>query len=516
MHLQNPDRLAIDDSYRRIKILDGVTFIVDVGRLENTLKDLEETGFVGMTIFPFSPSENVRKIEAFKGKHGPCYDTGRRVIYTGAALAVLDDDHHMLIAGKPLPVCEKTANVLSLPVYETVIETIMTGKENHPDSPEYFRYDNMEEDQEILLKKVKGPLPASDRIPLFYPGPFKLLILSDGTLVRRGKISDIPLVESKKLVRQDHLFNIVDKAFGTTEFYQDLYRRFGPRWIFQDFKVENRSEHLVSPDFSRLNGISKNIRDKILRMIRDENEYFILTGSDPIDHLGCCPSQEVAEANKLVRAGILESCSQTHFEDACPVTIYAFQGEMKEEKQDVKFQPDPDFRRTVLNKLNARSDGSLKKTIRWALLAFVFLSVFIGIYKIAEKSHYADDQNLYEQLMPTEDEQLMILLFHYHKRCLQCLNLEIFTRDVLNTNYEEEIASNRILFRMIDMDAPEYRGMVKQFGFISAMIVLVEFKNGDENEVKVVEDAWKFFDDEQNYKALIRKEINQFISEGDE
>lgn len=515
LFLQNPDELSIDNAYRSLPRLGDMAISVNAVDLGATLKSLEKTGFVGMTIAHFSSEDTIRKIQAFKGKHGPCYDKGQQVIYNGTAAAALDDDHHLLIKSQPIPVCEKTANVLSMNTYKHLVGIIQPGKKAFHDKQKYFSYDYFEEDQEKLFEKVSRESYQENRIPLFYPGPFKILILSDGTMVRRGQVSNIPVSESNALIKKEGLFRGNDQPSEKNEFFQEVFPRVGSKWMYENLTIAKKSSPPVNADFLSLQGISENMKKRLSKLIENKNNYFVLTGSDPADRLGCCPSDDVAEANRLVQCGILESCSQDNYLNACPVTFYAFKGEIKSKDGEVKFQPADKFRKQISEMLGQRSRKGIN-IVKWFILAFVVVSVLFGIYKKVLNSAQVQDHSFYERLAPAEGHQIMVLLFHYHKRCYQCLNMEKYTRDVLLEDFQDEAADNRVDFKLIDMDAPENRPIIKQFGFISAMIVLVDFENGKERRVKVIADAWKLFNDEQDFKSLMRKELNQFISESDE
>ena len=56
-------------------------------------------------------------VRAWKGKHGPCYETLRSAMYRGPFSKVIDDDHHVFERGRFAPVCEKTAELLSRAPY---------------------------------------------------------------------------------------------------------------------------------------------------------------------------------------------------------------------------------------------------------------------------------------------------------------------------------------------------------------------------------------------------------------
>ena len=51
-------------------------------------------------------------VSAYKGKIGPCRERHQAVIYKGPWSAVEDDDHHRLVRGQRVAVCDKTFNLL--------------------------------------------------------------------------------------------------------------------------------------------------------------------------------------------------------------------------------------------------------------------------------------------------------------------------------------------------------------------------------------------------------------------
>ena len=74
-------------------------------------------------------------IEAFKGKEGPCWETYRQAYYQGPFSAVHDDDGHVYRRGVAVPVCEKTAEILSRPPYEghfLISEPLVDASEQIP------------------------------------------------------------------------------------------------------------------------------------------------------------------------------------------------------------------------------------------------------------------------------------------------------------------------------------------------------------------------------------------------
>ena len=87
--LHNPTYLQLDDAYRSLPPLGSLQ--VKTSNFSQTILELEKIGFVALEIRSYSTESVDHIIRAFKGKHGPCNFTGKKVCYTGAAMAALDD-----------------------------------------------------------------------------------------------------------------------------------------------------------------------------------------------------------------------------------------------------------------------------------------------------------------------------------------------------------------------------------------------------------------------------------------
>jgi hypothetical protein len=136
-------------------------------------------------------------------------------------------------------------------------------------------------------------------------------------------------------------------------------------------------------DLSPLNEASDDMRNRLREMIARGDPYFILTGSDPEDKAGCCPSNEVGEANRLARAGILETYGAS-FNSDCPVTIYAFGGEIHKAQDPPAFTVNQDLRTSVKDRIDRGRTISLAVALRAVLLLLAILSLVafgVGLFR---------------------------------------------------------------------------------------------------------------------------------------
>lgn len=511
-HLQDPDELAVDNAYRSLPRLGEITLSTPFSGLDSQLERLEQAGFAGMKIKTFGSAAEKIIIRACKGKQGTCYNTGRFARYQGSAQAALDDDHHLLLAGDEMPVCEKTATLYSLPSYRDLIycsEATEGMLEKLQTDPELFDCDNFEKLQEKLFSMVRGKTHPEEFTDLFYPGPFKLLVLEDGTIVHRGRVNKVPVQDAKRIIKTDGLFNFDGPAAGQHESFTELYQAEGPGCLLKKAQWNAVTDNDPVPDLSVLTTITRDLKIRILRLIESQKDYFILTGSNREDEFGCCPSDEVTKADSLVRAGILSASRERAAADACPVTIYAFRNEIVNTQGDLQFSRDTEFRRMVRDSLNNSRFGSIKMLARWILLVFVIVTILLAISRISSPSLPLQSKGLYTQLDVSRPNSTVLVLFHYSKRCQQCLIMERYAREVLEDEFPKMVQDRQIQFRQVVIDLDENRSLIDRFHLYTSTLVIVRFKGKKEDSIRVLDRPSTLYNDEVEFKKMLSEELHQ-------
>jgi hypothetical protein len=379
LSLASPRPAELRTAYQRLSARGSVTITCAAAELPSTLAAAEEAGFFGMRV-------EGTTLTAHKGKEGPCYDTGRRARYRGSAAAVMDDDHHLLSG--TLRVCEKTARLYSSGAYQGRIEVteadgaLLARLEKDP-AP--FDCDTFEADARSLAASLSAARPADgERVEVFYPGPFRLLILTDGTMVRRGRLLKLPLAQARELEERD------GARVGPQDFpapaanppdYRDLYRQEGAACLLGELAKD--SGPAKAADLDALDELPEAMKRRLQTVIARGEEYFILTGSDPAQKDGCCPSNDVGVANHLVEAGILQSRGAGSNSD-CPVTLYAFASEIRPGGPKPCYVRNDALRAAVRGRFEKGPRLSRKAALRLALLALFVAASFtlaIALYR---------------------------------------------------------------------------------------------------------------------------------------
>ncbi len=525
LKLHCPGESDIFAAYDNLPSAGSVEISCSFVDLSSVMHALEASGFFGISIIPGQELSRGVKLVAYKGKDNPCYDTGKSAEYRGSSLTALDDDHHLLFG--ELPVCEKTAIIYSLPGYKRVVK--ITG--GNPEliarlktNPAPFDCDTFESDVSRLANTLTE-LPPNEELStaILYPGPFKILILDDGTMIHRG----VPVLVSdsavRSLIKSDKCIQLIGKLAENAEKpinFIDAYKNQGAVCLIEIPEISSQLDPVNTTDLSILDESPAEMKQRLVKLIESDSEYFIITGSDARDLNGCCPSDGVKAANRLVEAGVLQVARADSAPDACPVNIYAFSGEMRAKDTRPQFTINQEFRQEIKNYINRKeksSRGYLLAALRWSLLLFVLLSLivmFSNIWQQNDKTTGFSNIDLVKELNLPFQNGVLILQFHRTERCKFCNDMEAHTNEVLNLFFQDDLQNGKIVFRQINMELPRYEGLRKKYNLFTSTLVLIKLSEGKESRWKILTEAWHLTDKKQEFIQMFQGELIKFRKGG--
>ena len=514
-----PDSDQLRTAFLNLPNQGRVEVTCSVADLSTILGDLAGVGFFGMRILMSDIAGPLARISAFKGKNGPCYNTGRTATYTGAALAALDDDGHLLFG--PTAICEKTASIYRSKIYRDVVQV------SEPDQvlfdrlkthPEPFNCDNFEQNVRVLIKHERFTKQTGERTEMvFYPGPFRLLILADGEILKRGQVTTIARINTKNLQKSDKCILLSDAQHVqpvSAEYIQDVYRSRGSIALLETENITGTIGHSDHINLNSLDTTSKQMRMRLQKLIARRENYFILSGSDPWDIYGCCPSDEIGAANRLVESGILSSWQTSKHRNSCPCTVYAFNGEIQNTGSKPSFSENTILRDQVLNRITHYQYLWGKNTIvflRFVLLIFVALSIIFTVYGAPEINTALPDNST--TAFSGDKDVVIVYVAHFGISCSICENMKRLTQLTLNHYFANEIKNGKLKYQTINIDDPKNASLVRYFNLYSNGLIFAHKQNGTITDHKIIKDRiWFLSHSDDEFTDMIREELSLFIS----
>ncbi len=99
--------------------------------------------------------------------------------------------------------------------------------------------------------------------------------------------------------------------------------------------------------------------------------------------------------------------------------------------------------------------------------------------------------------------------FHPAARCENCLNLESFAKELIETKFGDK----PIAFKPINIDEEENKHYKNDYELMFSSLVIVKFQNGARVKWKNLDSAWSYTNNKEKFFSYAEKEINNFIEE---
>ncbi|MFW6119382.1 MAG: nitrophenyl compound nitroreductase subunit ArsF family protein [Petrotogales bacterium] len=158
---------------------------------------------------------------------------------------------------------------------------------------------------------------------------------------------------------------------------------------------------------------------------------------------------------------------------------------------------------------------NLKKLLTTGLLVFVVISVAYFIYDEVRLAY-----NL-ENTQKTESEQseinqsdigdyMNVYYFHGTQRCHECLEMEAYIEECLESYFSEELADGTIRLRVINIDHRENQDYIDKYFIMYNSVILQKFSNNEATDWKYLDEAWNLVNKKNEFINFVKEEIKDF------
>jgi len=98
--------------------------------------------------------------------------------------------------------------------------------------------------------------------------------------------------------------------------------------------------------------------------------------------------------------------------------------------------------------------------------------------------------------------------FHPTARCESCINIENFTKKIIETKYSKDPAIKFIALNIEDSQNQHFR---KDYDLKFSSVVLTKQSNNQEEKYKNLDSIWSYSDNKDGFLKYMDSEIKEFI-----
>lgn len=111
------------------------------------------------------------------------------------------------------------------------------------------------------------------------------------------------------------------------------------------------------------------------------------------------------------------------------------------------------------------------------------------------------------------DEKVIAYYFHGTFRCYTCTNMEKYSREAIEANFKEALASGRLEFKSINVEEIQNEHYVNDYKLYTKTLLLSFVKNGKEVKSKNLDKMWEYAQDKNKFMDYVAKETRLFMEQ---
>lgn len=108
-------------------------------------------------------------------------------------------------------------------------------------------------------------------------------------------------------------------------------------------------------------------------------------------------------------------------------------------------------------------------------------------------------------------QQVIAYYFHGTIRCETCLKIEQQAKAVIEQQFSNELAANRLMFTSVNYDLPENAHFLTDYKLPCPSLVLVRQKDGKDEQWKLLGDVWNLVEDPVKFNGYVETEVRNFL-----
>lgn len=106
-----------------------------------------------------------------------------------------------------------------------------------------------------------------------------------------------------------------------------------------------------------------------------------------------------------------------------------------------------------------------------------------------------------------------VYYFHGNFRCVNCHNMEKWTRQTVESDFKKEIDSGKLTFKMINTDIKGSEHYMADYQLYTKSVVLALVKDGKEVRYENLTKVWDYLRSEEGFRRYVKGEIEKYLKE---
>lgn len=111
------------------------------------------------------------------------------------------------------------------------------------------------------------------------------------------------------------------------------------------------------------------------------------------------------------------------------------------------------------------------------------------------------------------DVQIIAYYFHGNARCSTCHKMEQYTKQAIEENFKDELASGLLVVKTVNVEEKGNEHFTKDYQLYTKSLIISRVENGKEIQYKNLTKIWEYVVDKKKFFNYVTTEINDYLKE---
>jgi hypothetical protein len=103
--------------------------------------------------------------------------------------------------------------------------------------------------------------------------------------------------------------------------------------------------------------------------------------------------------------------------------------------------------------------------------------------------------------------------FHGTFRCYSCTMIEGYSREAIESNFKDALASGKLEFKAVNVEERDNRHFIDDYQLYTKSLILSLVKDGKEIKSKNLTKIWEYARNKQRFFDYVTEEVSNFLKE---
>jgi len=152
-----------------------------------------------------------------------------------------------------------------------------------------------------------------------------------------------------------------------------------------------------------------------------------------------------------------------------------------------------------------------KKLVTGFLLVFVMASIGFLLVKESRRGAQVAARTS-GPAVAMSGPGVVAYYFHGRVRCTSCVRIGNLSGKAIRERFPEELRKGLLAFREVNIDEPENRHFIDDYGLSGQSLVIVEYRNGRQVRWMNLEKVWTLLDSEKEFFPYVQEGVSSYMS----